>query len=249
MNNSNPQDLRKLELFADLPEEVLVELLDKMQAIDLKVNETLFQKGDPGESLYLLQRGRVKMVAPGADGQEVVLNEVGPGSIIGEMAILDQKPRSAGVVALGTAGLLKLSSADFLDVLNRHPELAVYLTRNAIDRLRFATTYIECSIEWSTRIADGDYAFVEEQIKGAQTDTPDTGSADGQRANRFLGTFFEMVEGIRAREAELQSQLQQLKVEIDQAKRAQDVGEIADSEFFQKLKSDGRKLRGEDETN
>ncbi|KAA3645054.1 MAG: cyclic nucleotide-binding domain-containing protein [Chloroflexi bacterium] len=246
MTNTSTQELRKLELFADLPDEVLVELLDKMQAVSLKATQTLFHKGDPGEALFLLQEGRAKMVAPGADGQEVVLNEVGPGSVIGEMAILDQKPRSAGVVALSDASLLKLSSTDFLDVLNRHPELAVYLTRNAIDRLRFATTYIERSIEWSTRIADGDYAFVEEQIKGVQTDTPDAGSPDGQRANRFLGTFFEMVEGIRAREAELKSQLQQLKVEIDQAKRAQDVGEIADSEFFQKLKAEGRKLRGED---
>jgi CRP-like cAMP-binding protein len=140
--------------------------------------------------------------------------------------------------------MLKLMSDDFLSLLNEQPMMTLPIIRSVSKRLRFATTYIENAIEWSKRIAAGNYDFAEEQMQTAQATIVDSKQPDEERANRFLATFFRMVKEIRAREDELKQQLNQLKIEIDHAKRKKDVDALAKSEFFMELKAKSEKLRG-----
>ena len=227
--------------------EVIEELAKKIEVLNLEEDEILFRKGDDGDALYILSDGWVKMVSVDKDGGEMVINQAGPGSIIGEMALIDNEPRSAGVTALSTIEMLKLSREDFLDVLEHQPTLGLQITRNIIGRLRFSTTYIENAIEWSKRIAAGDYSFMEEH-KRKEDSMEDRGfQSDQERANRFLGNFFSMVEDIKAREDELKNQVVQLKIEIDQVKRKQEVSELADSEFFKNLKASKKKGKKDSE--
>lgn len=234
MTNELVATLKDFDFFKPLPDDVIVDLSDRFQVVDLEPDEVLFNKGDQGDALYLLREGRLKMVGTDSEGKEVVLNQVGPGAIIGEMALIDREPRSAGVVAMGEVSLLKLSTEDFLGTMREQPEMGLEIARTLIQRLRFSTTYIENAIEWSQLIAKGDYAFIE------NIDTEGLGGSDNQsdqeRAQRFLGTFFQMVEDIKAREDDLKEQLVRLKVEIDQAKRKSDVTDISESEFFQSLR-------------
>ena len=234
--------LKNNDFFNGLPDDVINELANQFEQSNLAKDEVLFKKGDIGDALYMIEEGYVKMISNDKDGGEVLLNTVGSGAVIGEMALIDDEPRSAGVVALTDVTYLKLSEDDFLKVLMEQPQLGIQISRNAIQRLRFATTYIENAIEWSKRIAAGDYSFLNE--KKEMSDSAITKSeADQLRAERFLGTFFKMVEDIKEREDNLKKEVSRLKVEINQVKRKEEVAELADSEFFKQLRKKKEKRR------
>ncbi|TAK14038.1 MAG: cyclic nucleotide-binding domain-containing protein [Anaerolineae bacterium] len=231
--------LKQFELFKSLPEDVVTDLSERFKPVDLEKDQVLFNKGDAGDALYILRSGRLKMVSKDSEGNEMVLNQVGPGAVIGEMALIDREPRSAGVIALTNAALLRLSTEDFLNTLSAQPLMGLEISRNLIKRLRFATTYIENAIEWSQLIAKGEYGFIESVDESRLGETEN--SSDQERAKRFLGTFFQMVQDIKAREDELKKELVKLRVEIDQARRQTDLAEITQSEFFQNLQKKKKK--------
>ena len=235
--------LYEFDFFKPLPKEVLEELSDRFQTVTLKRDEVLIRKGDEGDAMYLLQKGKMKMVSPDRDGNEVVLNEVGPGAIIGEMSLIDREPRSVGVIALSDVTLLKLSNEDFLSTVRNNPEMGLEIARTLSGRLRFSTTYLENAIEWSQLIAKGDYGFIYDVNTDELADVAN--QSDHERAQQFLGNFFQMVEDIKKREEDLKKELVKLKVEIDQAKRQNEVETIASSEFFQNLRK--KREKGEDE--
>ena len=248
MNTNNKiDDLKDFDLFKDLPETVIMEITAMVEPVQLKTDEMLFQKGDPGDAVYLLKSGWVKMVSVNPEGKEVVLNEVGPGSTIGEIAIIDMDPRSAGVIAISDVELLKLGGEDFLNVLYQQSKLGLHIIQSVSKSLRFANTFLENAIVWSQRIAEGDYNFTQEQVQKAQSGVDETSSPDEERANRLLGTFFRMVEDIRAREDGLKQELDELIIVIDQAKREESVDEVTSSGFFKSLKTQSKKLRGDTE--
>lgn len=231
--------LKEFELFKSLPTEVVEDLSERFKPVDLEKDQVLFNKGDAGDALYILRSGRLKMVSKDSEGNEMVLNQVGPGAVIGEMALIDREPRSAGVIALSSASLLRLSTEDFLNILSAQPLMGLEISRNLIQRLRFATTYIENAIEWSQLIARGEYGFIESVDESRLGEAEN--SSDQERAKRFLGTFFQMVQDIKAREDELKKELVKLRVEIDQARRQTDLAEITQSEFFQNLQKKKKK--------
>jgi hypothetical protein len=113
-----------------------------------------------------------------------------------------------------------------------------------IQRLRLATTYIELAIEWSKEIADGNYEYVEQQAQAEDASADAASQSDRERAQRFLGTFFQMVKGVREREEQLKKELVQLKVVIDQQRRHEEVADLASSEFFQQLRKSKEQKRG-----
>ena len=94
LRHLKPEDLRQLAMTA--------------QIVRHPRHATLFQKGDPGNSMMAITRGRVKLCTFSNDGREVVLNIVGQGGLFGEIAILDGNPRSADAVTLEETDLLVL---------------------------------------------------------------------------------------------------------------------------------------------
>jgi CRP/FNR family transcriptional regulator, cyclic AMP receptor protein len=95
-------------------------------------------QGDRGDALYLLASGQVKVVLIGDDGREVILSVLGSGSFFGEMALLDDEPRSAHVVAMEESVLLQLRREDFQARLRSSPDVAIALLRELSHRLRRA---------------------------------------------------------------------------------------------------------------
>jgi CRP-like cAMP-binding protein len=241
------QSLKKLNFFKNLPDEVIYDLVECIENITLEKGDVLFNKGDKGDSLYILQEGWVKMVIEDKDGSEIVINQVGPGNIIGEMALIEGRPRSAGVVAINKAKFLKLPDEKFMDVFMSQPLLGLKISRTIAQRLRFTTTYIENAIEWSKQIAAGNYDFVDQYMNIDLNDATIMGASrtDQERARRFLGTFFSMAKDIKAREESLKEEVTKLKVVIDEQKRREDVSELAKSEFFQSLKESSGVMRKE----
>lgn len=138
--------LKAIEIFQTLTEEMLQSLSEKFQTILLEPGEVLFNKGELGDSFYIVQKGQLKIVSADNEGAEVVLNQVSDGGIIGEMALIDQGPRSAGVIAVNATSLLKLSSEDFMKTIKDHPEIAMMISRNLTQRLRRSTIQIENAV-------------------------------------------------------------------------------------------------------
>ena len=130
--------LRSVPLFSRLPEEDL-------QAFAAMTRERTYPKGsiivfedDPGDALYLVADGQVKVVLIGEDGREVILTVLGEGSFFGEMALLDDQPRSAHVIAMEDSTLLLLRRDDFQARLRQSPAVAISLLAELSGRLRLA---------------------------------------------------------------------------------------------------------------
>lgn len=228
--------LKKAFMFEGLPDDVLEALAQKVTHQKLEKDDVLFRRGDVGDALYIIDEGRVKIVRENEQGGELILNHCGPGEAIGEMSLFDQEPRSASIVAVTDSQVLELKRDAFFELLDQRPDVALILIRSISSRLRFASTYIEKAIEWSKKIAEGDYSIME-QIQ------PNQANSDEDKAGQMLSAFFQMVKGVKAREDNLKQQVQKLTLEIDEAKRKQEVEELTSTEFYSKLKLQAQKIR------
>jgi hypothetical protein len=123
--------LKDVELFATIPDELLVEVATLLTEVVVQPEQTIFDKGDTGDSLYVIASGRVRV----HDGEHV-LNELGESEVFGEMALLDSEPRMASVTAATEALLLRLDQEPFYDLLDAHSEMARGIIRTLSDRLR-----------------------------------------------------------------------------------------------------------------
>ena len=108
-----------------------------------QANDVIFRKGDPGQSMMMVIDGRIKISSFGVDGKEVVLAILGRGEVLGEMAILEGKPRSADATALEASELVVLHKRDFIPFLERNPKVCIRLLQIMSDRLRRTSELIE----------------------------------------------------------------------------------------------------------
>jgi CRP-like cAMP-binding protein len=237
--------LKKINWFNELPDDFFIALAQKVHKRSLIKDEILFNKGDKGDSLFIINSGAVKIVTQDSQENEVVLNQVGAGEIIGEMALLDHEPRSAGVVALEETSVMELSREDFMEILSRQPELALSVIRSLISRLRHNTSYIEQITEMSRHVARGDYSFLDETWS-EQTEEEKSGQ---DKIRQLMAEFYSMVKGVRERETELKEQVQKLALQIDEAKRKQVFESITNTDFYAGLKKQAQELRAQRKDN
>jgi CRP/FNR family transcriptional regulator, cyclic AMP receptor protein len=105
--------------------------------------ETIFQKGDPGNSMMAVIRGRVKICTHSADGKELALNIIDRGGVFGEIAVLDGEPRTADAVALEETDLLILERRRLLPFLAANPDTTLRLISVICKRLRQTSEHLE----------------------------------------------------------------------------------------------------------
>jgi CRP-like cAMP-binding protein len=128
--------LRSIPLFQALTDRDLAEIAELLIERRFKARATVFEEGTVGEYMYVIREGQVKVSKMSDDGREKVLEILGPGDFVGEMALLDQSLRSASVKSVSDCVLLALSRNDFMALLRRNPEIALELIREQTRRLR-----------------------------------------------------------------------------------------------------------------
>jgi CRP-like cAMP-binding protein len=128
--------LRRNPLFAALDDEQAAELRASMSEVTLARGDSLFHEGDPGDRLYVVTEGKVKLHRTSPDGRENMLAVVGPSELIGELSLFDPGPRTATATALTEVKLLGLGHGDLQPWLNARPEVAGALLRAVARRLR-----------------------------------------------------------------------------------------------------------------
>lgn len=128
--------LKKSTMFARLADADLIQLESSMTRRRYAPGQVIFHMGDEGGSLYLLARGRVKVAIPSPQGEEVILAILSAGEILGELSLIDGKPRSATVEALEETEVFRLRREDFLGFLSSRFEAVLQVMEVLAQRLR-----------------------------------------------------------------------------------------------------------------
>jgi CRP/FNR family cyclic AMP-dependent transcriptional regulator len=105
----------------------------------------VFSQGDPGDSLYGVVTGRVRISASTREGKEMFLNIMEPGDTFGEIALLDGNPRTATATATAAGELMIIPRAQFLALLQREPTVAIHLLQLLCQRIRWTSGQAEDS--------------------------------------------------------------------------------------------------------
>lgn len=131
--------LAKVDLFSEFSKKELQALARICQERKYKAGTTLVSQGDTGVGLYIITSGKVRVLkAVDPDKAEEVLAEEGPGSVLGEMALLDDLPRSATMVAVDDVTALLLPVWEFRTTLQQHPDIGIKMLSVLSRRLRKA---------------------------------------------------------------------------------------------------------------
>ena len=135
--------LRKVPLFAGLSDQDLAALAGSLGKRTFAKNMIIFHQGSLGQTLYIIESGKVRIFLLSESGQETTLNIYGAGDVFGEFSLLDGLPRSAGAVAMEKTVTLTLSREDFLRHLEACPQMALSIMQLLTLRLRFTTAQAE----------------------------------------------------------------------------------------------------------
>src|SRR5258708_12310784 len=128
--------LRSVPLFASLDDTAARHLRSLLLVRNTKSGTAIFRAGDSGDSLCLIESGRVRISINDEDGKLLILAELAEGDFFGEMALIDGKPRSADATVIEDARLAVLSRADFLSFVLGNPDVAVAMLSAVILRPR-----------------------------------------------------------------------------------------------------------------
>jgi CRP-like cAMP-binding protein len=123
--------LKSIELFSQIPSEDLAQVALIATEEMREAGEDVFIEGDPGDALYLVLEGSVRVHRAGQ-----TISELGARECFGEMSILDSGPRSATVTVTADTTVLKISREDFQDVMAEKPQIAAGIIRVLTRRLR-----------------------------------------------------------------------------------------------------------------
>ena len=122
-------------LFSVLDAQSRAELTGRLIEAHVSAGETLMTEGAVGDAIYILVSGRLRAFVTRAEG-EVAVGEIGPGEVVGEMALLTDDTRSATVRALRDSSLFRLGKEEALEFLEKHPKALAAITRLVVERLR-----------------------------------------------------------------------------------------------------------------
>ena len=117
--------LNQVPIFSDLTPKELAEVEKIVHQRRYKKNETIIQAGDPGLGMYIVVKGSVEITEEDEKAGKRTLAKLSDGSFFGDMALLDEDPRSASVIALADSDILGFFRPDFLDLIYRKPKLGI----------------------------------------------------------------------------------------------------------------------------
>jgi CRP/FNR family cyclic AMP-dependent transcriptional regulator len=134
--------LKNIPLFSCLSESDLADIEKVAVRKTFPKNTILLSEGDSTDALYVICEGKVKVTIDDNEGKEIILSMLGTGEYFGEMALLDDEPRSASVTTKETTQMLIISKNDFMDILSSK-QFAFNLLKDLTKRLREANKKIE----------------------------------------------------------------------------------------------------------
>lgn len=134
--------LRSVDIFSETPEQVLTKISLALVKVIVAPEQTIIHKGDMGDCMYIIYRGKVKI----HEGIHTI-TEMAAGKIFGELSLIDPEPRSASVTAIEETILYRLDQAVFYEIIARRPEVAQGIMRLLVSRLRLQNNTIIANLK------------------------------------------------------------------------------------------------------
>lgn len=134
----DPVFLASMTLFAGLPRPALADVMRCTHTYHLAKEERIFQQGDPAENAHAVIAGHVRISQSGSDGARVVMRFIGPGEMFGTVALFTDRRYPAEAVALDDSLVVRWSEADLLELIRRHPTIALNIVKIIGQRLKEA---------------------------------------------------------------------------------------------------------------
>ena len=136
LNISQEADLlRKVPMFSKLEPSKLKLLAFTSESLTFETGESLCHAGDPADCAYIIMSGEVEIHGESEEGGEILFGVRGANELIGEMAVVTNSPRSAGVRARGEVVAMRIMDEALLKLLSENPEIAFYVIRQLSERL------------------------------------------------------------------------------------------------------------------
>ena len=139
----NPSFLRQVPIFRSLDDAQVSRLGELTLRRRYPKGRVVILAEDQGDSLFIIESGQVKVSIFHEDGREIILSLLGPGEVVGELSLLDGRPRSANVTAHEDSELIVLRRPDFLRLLAEVPKMAESLLEELAGRLRRTDDQVE----------------------------------------------------------------------------------------------------------
>ena len=185
------QTLRQSLVFKGVSLEDLKTMIVVMKMQSFPANTVLFKKGDAGDTMYVLLKGRLRIFTADADGNELTLTNYAPIRMFGDFSMLDQDVRSASAQAVDAVEVLGLTREEFTKLLPECPDLGMALIRNLTDRVRHITNYMTRVKAFVDRLGTGEY---DEALKEIALHSDDDEIAG------LISAFAKMVKSVQARQ-------------------------------------------------
>ncbi len=128
--------LRDCLIFRALDEAGRRAFAEKGMRLALKSGQPLFHLGDRGTTMVVIAKGNIRVFLPTPPGKDITLADLGRGAVIGEVALLDDEPRSASAIALSNCEVLQFDRSTVLPLLSERPAVAMALIKLLCERLR-----------------------------------------------------------------------------------------------------------------
>ncbi|GCE13596.1 Crp/Fnr family transcriptional regulator [Tengunoibacter tsumagoiensis] len=135
--------LKQVDFFQGLNDEDITILMSVAKRRTFRAGEVIFHRDDPGQALYVIKEGKVKICLISPDGQEISLVVFGKGECFGELALLDGLPRSADAIALEKVECYTLQRTDFHNTIIKVPQIAIQILEVLSKRLRMTDQKVE----------------------------------------------------------------------------------------------------------
>lgn len=172
VNDSLLFELKQHAFFESMSDQAMRDMIALTQNKIFKVRSTIFNQGDEGESLYIILSGRVKISTMSSAGKETVLCFMGPGDVLGEIAVLDGDTRTASAVVIEETQTLILHQGAFLSFLEKHPKVALHIIKVLCGRLRKTDQFVEemTTLQAGPRLAKALLRLADQYGRPAGTD-------------------------------------------------------------------------------
>jgi CRP/FNR family transcriptional regulator, cyclic AMP receptor protein len=155
-----------------LPAPALDALMERGQLRQYANRDIIYRRGEPGDSLMVVLRGRIKLSNVNLSGKEIVLHFLVPGNIYGEIAALDGRERVANAVALEESEIFLIYTRDLMPTLKAHPEAMFEIIRALCEKMRAGAALIEDStLEMRARVARGLQRLAQHHGRRGETGT------------------------------------------------------------------------------
>lgn len=151
------QRLNQIEIFKNVS---LANLENLSRAISIQAfnaDEILFNEGDSGDAMYMLEEGEIDIFIREPSGAEKTLRTFTQGGVVGEFSLLDGQPRSASARAKESAKVLVLQREVFNRFIQSRPKVVLAMLQYLSEKVRYTTTSVENSVNWMAQIAQGNY--------------------------------------------------------------------------------------------